>query len=88
MELTIPLLISIIGVVISVSSFALNRKDKSNKDTKDESYHLGQIDNKLKNIEEVLSKIEGKLDTYDVEIDDKIKKAIEVHEKIYHKGAK
>lgn len=86
MELTIALVISIIGVVISVSSFVLNRKDKSNNDVKDESYHLGQIDTKLKNIETMLNKIENKLDTYDSEIDDRIEKAINNHIKEYHKG--
>ena len=86
MELTIALAISIIGVVISVSSFVLSRKDKSNNDVKDESYHLGQIDTKLKNIEIMLNKIENKLDTYDSEIDDRIEKAINNHIKEYHKG--
>lgn len=86
MELTIALAISIIGVVISVSSFVLSRKDKSNNDVKDESYHLGQIDTKLKNIETMLNKIENKLDTYDSEIDDRIEKAINNHIKEYHKG--
>lgn len=86
MELTIALVISIVGVVISVSSFVLSRKDKSNNDVKDESYHLGQIDTKLKNIEAMLNKIENKLDTYDSEIDDRIEKAINNHIKEYHKG--
>ena len=54
--------------------------------TKDESYHLGQIDTKLKNIEIMLNKIENKLDTYDSEIDDRIEKAINNHIKEYHKG--
>lgn len=86
MELTIGLIISIISVVIAVSSFVLNRKDKSNDNVKDESYHLGQIDTKLKNIEMMLNKIENKLDTYDSEIDDRIEKAINNHIKEYHKG--
>lgn len=86
MESTIGIIISIIGVVIAVSSFVLNRKDKSNNDIKDESYHLGQIDTKLKNIEIMLNKIENKLDTYDSEIDDRIEKAINNHIKQYHKG--
>lgn len=86
MELTIGLIISIISVVIAISSFVLNRKDKSNDDVKNESYHLGQIDTKLKNIEKMLNKIENKLDTYDSEIDDRIEKAINNHIKEYHKG--
>ena len=36
MELTIALALSILGSVISVCSFVLNRKDKSNKDIKGE----------------------------------------------------
>ena len=36
MELTIALALSILGSVISVFSFVLNRKDKSNKDIKGE----------------------------------------------------
>lgn len=86
MELTFGLIISIISVVIAVSSFVLNRKDKSNDNVKDESYHLGQIDTKLKNIEIMLNKIENKLYTYDSEIDDRIEKAINNHIKEYHKG--
>lgn len=36
MELTIALALSILGSVISVFSFVLNRKDKNNKDIKGE----------------------------------------------------
>lgn len=86
MELTIALVISILSITFSIIGFALNRKDKSNNDVKDESYHLGQIDTKLKNIEAMLNKIENKLDTYDSEIDDRIEKAINNHIKEYHKG--
>lgn len=37
MELTIALAISIIGCVLSISSFVIGRKDKAIKDTKEES---------------------------------------------------
>ena len=36
MELTVALCVSLISCVISVSSFVLNRKDKSNKNIKEE----------------------------------------------------
>ena len=85
MELTIAVVISIIGCVISVSSFVLNRKDKSNDDTEEMSYRQGVLDQQLKNIFEKLEKIEKKLDSYDREIDDRIEKALEVHIKQYHK---
>ena len=76
----------IIGCVMGVLGLVFSRKDKSNKDTKDGSYHLGQIDTRLKNIEEVLEKIQNKLDIQEEEIDTKIEKAMENHIKIYHKG--
>lgn len=83
MEITIA--ISIISVVIAVSSFVLNRKDKSTNDASKENYRLGMIDEKLTNIEKTLVKIEDKLDSYDKEIEDKIQKAIEHHIKEFHK---
>lgn len=85
MEITVALAISILGAVISVSTFVLNRKDKSNKDTKDDSYKWGQIDTKLSNIEKTLEKIENKLDNYDREIEEKIEEAMKHHIKEYHK---
>ena len=85
MELTIALIISIIGCTISVISFALTRKDKSNKDTETESYKFGKLDMQLENIMEKLTKIEDKLDYYDKDVDERISKAIENHIAIYHK---
>jgi hypothetical protein len=38
MELTVAMAISILSAVISVCSFASNRKDKSNADVKNDSY--------------------------------------------------
>lgn len=85
MELTIALALSILGTVISVCSFVLNRKDKSNKDSGDTSYRQGQIDTQLKNILNKLEKIEDKLNVYDEEIDKKIDIALEHHIREYHR---
>ena len=82
----LPLALSILASVISVSSFALNRKDKSNQDTEKDSYKWGSIDEKLSNIEKTLAKIEDKLDTYDKEVDEKINEAFKHHINEYHKG--
>lgn len=87
MELTVAMVISILSITFSIISFALNRKDKANKEASDDAYHLGKIDTKLKNIEESLTKIETKLDTYDHELEIKIEKAIENHIKEFHKGS-
>lgn len=85
MELTIPLIISILGAIMSVVSLILNRKDKSNKDTEKESYKWGTIDAQIKQILNKLDKIDNKLDSYDKEIDEKIEIALEHHIKEYHK---
>ena len=77
MELTIALALSILGSVISVCSFALNRKDKSNKDTQNDSYKWGMIDTQIKQILNKLDKIDSKLDNYDKEIDERINIALE-----------
>lgn len=80
-------LLSILASVIAVSSFVLNRKDKSNQDTEKDSYKWGSIDEKLSNIEKTLTKIEDKLDSYDKEIDEKIEIAFKHHINEYHKEA-
>lgn len=84
MEITLA--IAIIGCIISVSSFALNRKDKSSKESGDSNYRQGQLDMQIKQILAKLEKIDKKLDTYDREIEERIKIAIENHIAIYHKG--
>ena len=81
----LPLALSILASVISVSSFVLNRKDKSNQDTEKDSYKWGSIDEKLSNIEKTLAKIEDKLDTYDKEVDEKIDVAFKHHINEYHR---
>ena len=45
---------------------------------------MGGIEERLKIISEQIEKLSNKLDTYDSEIDKRITKAIEEHEKIYH----
>lgn len=88
MEVTVALVISIIGVVISVSSFVLSRKDKSNKDVKEEQKEFSKHDlmnYRLEKIEQNIEKILNKLDFYDKEIEEKVDKAIAVHVANYHK---
>lgn len=86
MEIT--LVISIIGVVISVSAFIMSRKDKSNSDVKEEQKEFSKhdlINYRLEKIEQNIEKILKKLDFYDKEIDEKVNKAMENHIAIYHK---
>lgn len=88
MELTIALAISIIGVVISVSSFVLSRKDKAVTHEAEEQKQFSKhdlIQYRLEKIEQNIEKILKKLDFYDKEIEEKVNKAIEVHVATYHK---
>ena len=86
MEIT--LVISIIGVIISVSAFIMTRKDKSNSDVKEEQKEFSKHDlmnYRLEKIEQNIEKILNKLDFYDKEIEEKVNKAIAVHVANYHK---
>lgn len=88
MELTLA--ISIISVVIAICSFVLNRKDKSNEDTKEEQKQFSKhdlIEYRLEKIEQNIEKILNKLDFYDKEIDEKIKIAMKHHvAELHNKG--
>ena len=83
MELTIALILSILGAVISVSNFVLSRKDKAVKDTKENHQEL--IEYQLKELKDDVKAILNKLEKYDKEFDDRIDKAIELHVELYHK---
>lgn len=88
MELTIALAISIIGVVISISSFVLSRKDKAVTHEAEEQKQFSKhdlIQYRLEKIEQNIEKILNKLDFYDKEIEEKVEKAIAVHVANYHK---
>lgn len=88
MELTIAMAISIISIVITVSNFVLNRKDKAVKDTKENHQEL--IEYQLKELKDDVKEILSKLDKYENDIDDKIEKAMKHHLEVYHnlKGVK
>lgn len=80
MEITLAL--SILASVISVSSFALNRKDKALLEQKDNHQELIQY--QLKELQEDVKAILLKLDKYDEDIDARIEAAISLHIRLYH----
>ena len=84
MELGI--VISIIGCVIAVSSFVLGRRDKAVSNAKEEN--VGLINYRLDKLDENIQKILDKLDTYSIEIDNRIEKAIKLHIEAYHHNEK
>lgn len=83
MELS--MVIAIIGCVIGILGFFYNRKDKDEKSTEESSYKMGQIETQLKYISQQITDLSNKFDKYDYEVDEKIKKAIEAHEKEFHR---
>ena len=93
MELTVALSISIISIVITVVNFALARKDKAVKDTKDASkenhqelieYQLKELKDDYKDIALDIKEIKKMLDTYKDTFKGMIKDEMEEHIKIYH----
>lgn len=84
----VSIICAIITVVLCVLTFFFTRSDKTNKDTKDDGYKWGQVEEKLSNIEKVLAKIETKLDVYDKELDERIDRKIHDHVEMYHKENK
>lgn len=77
-------IINCISIVINIVSFIRNGNKDIKQDTSKDSYKWGQLDAKLSNLEKQVDKILSKLDTFEIEVDTKIQKAIENHEKQYH----
>lgn len=82
MEITIAVIISIVSLVITIVNFALSRKDKAVKDTKENNYEL--IKYQVEEIKDDVKSILAKLDRSDRDVEEKIDKAIELHIKVYH----
>lgn len=86
MELTIALVISILSITFTIINFALGRKDKAVKDSKEEGSNQKLIEYRLDKVEEKLDQILSKFDRYDSELDEKIDRKIKIHLEQYHKG--
>lgn len=76
--------LSIISTIVCISTFVKNGNKDIKQDTSKDSYKWGQLDEKLNNLEKQVSKILDKLDTFEMEIDTKIEKALDNHIKQYH----
>ena len=84
MELAI--VISILSVVITVVNFALNRKDKSNDEVKEEAGEQSLIKYRLDELDRKVDKILDKLELQENETKVIIQEEIEKHVLKYHKG--
>lgn len=85
MELTIALVISILGCVISVSNFVLGRKDKAVKDTKEESSNQVLIDYRLTQLEKKLDQVLDKLNNQEVEVKKIVSEEMKKHILEFHR---
>lgn len=87
MELSLSIAISILGSVIAVLSFIYARKDKATKEVKEETTQYAKhdlIEYRLNKIEQQLEKILSKLESYDKEMELKIKEAMKHHINEFH----
>ena len=89
MELTLAIVISIISVVIAVVNFALSRKDKAVKDTREDhreliEYQVKELKEDLKNIASDVKDVKKMLDSYKETFRSLIKDSMEEHIKLYH----
>lgn len=71
-----------LGSVISVTTFVLNRRDKAISDTKENNYEL--IKYQVSEIKGDVKEILSKLDRFDEETDKRIEKAVQLHVELYH----
>lgn len=88
MELTIPLTISTIGVVISICSFILGRKDRNAKEASETQKQYDKhevIEYRLNKIDQQLEKISSKLDNTNEIIDNRVSIALKNHVEAYHR---
>lgn len=87
MEITIALILSILGSVISVTNLVLSRKDKAVKDKGEqdkESSNQQLIDYRLGQVEKKLDKILDILDSYEEDTKKIVKEEMEKHILRYH----
>ena len=71
-------IISCVSIIISIVTFIKNGNKEVKADTSKDSYKWGQLDEKLNNLEKQVNKILDKLDTFELEVETKIEKALEM----------
>lgn len=86
MELTVALSISIISCVLTVCNFAIGRKDKAVKDSKENSQEL--IKYQLNELKDDVKEILNKLEKYETDAKKMVDEAVELHIKLYHSNVK
>ena len=81
----ISLGISIISIVFCIATFVRNGNKEIKRDSIEEATKWGRLEERLNNLEKQIDKVLSKLDGYDKEIDIKIEKALEQHIETWHK---
>ena len=83
----VTLAIAVIGVVLSICSFAIGRKDKAVKEGQESSANQRLLEYRLNELDKKVTQILDKLEKYDEEIENKVEKAISSHVNQYHKSS-
>lgn len=86
MEITIA--VSVLAVVISTISFALNRKDKTKEEVKEEAGEQRLIEYRLDELDRKVDKILEKLEVQEIETKKIVEEEMEKHILKYHKETK
>lgn len=86
MEITIA--VSVLAVVISTISFALNRKDKTKEEVKEEAGEQRLIEYRLDELDRKVDKILEKLEIQEIETKKIVQEEMEKHILKYHKETK
>lgn len=76
--------LSVISILIVGVNFILSILDRGKKDQKENHQEL--IEYQIKEIKTDIKEIKDLLRVYKNDVEDKINKAIELHETLYHKG--
>lgn len=85
------MIVSIASCIVSIIALFLNRKDKNKEDTAEEVKQYSKhdlIEWRLEDLTKKVDKILDKLDTYDKEVDEKLKTAFKHHINEFHKQIK
>jgi len=93
MELTIPVICTIISVIFCVVTFVTNRMDKAKQSTKENhqeliEYQLKELKDDYKNIASDIKDIKKMLDTYKETFRTMVRDEMEEHIKTYHSKEK
>lgn len=86
MNISITLLVAVVGCAVSCLSFLLGQKKSNSEETAKRARFEGMIDEKLNNLIKSVDKLDEKLSKNTNDLYKEIDKRISLHEKRYHEN--